>query len=204
MCLDMSGGAYSDFYNRRADWGPSENDITHRFTLGSVYELPFGSGKPYLAVHPLRHVLGGWGIGSVVTLHSGPGFTVGTQVNTTTAFSAGSLRADVLRNPNLPKSERTLDRWFDTTAFQQPAQFMFGNQGVNILRADSTATFDFSVLRNFQITEGKRLQFRGEFLNAFNHPNFDVPGRLLGGAGFGIVSSADPARRIQLGLRMTF
>jgi len=202
--LGNEGGAYSNYYNRRADWGPSENHIPHRFTLGSIYELPFGSGKPYLAVHPLRYVLGGWGIGSVVTWQSGPVFTVGTQVNTTNAFSSGALRADVLRYPNLPGDQRTLARWYDTDAFQQPAIYTFGNQGVNLLRADSLATFDFSVLRNFQITEGKRLQFRGEFLNALNHPTFGVPGRVLGGAGFGIVSGAHPARRIQLGLRMTF
>jgi hypothetical protein len=48
------------------------------------------------------------------------------------------------------------------------------------------------------------VQFRGEFFNAFNHPQFNVPGRVLGGAGFGIVSSASTARTIQLGLRMVF
>jgi hypothetical protein len=130
-------------------------------------------------------------------------FTVGTQVNTTNAFSAGGLRADVLRPPNLPGDQRTLARWYDTDAFRQPEIYLFGNQGINLLRADSLAAFDFSVLRNFRISEGKRLQFRGEFFNGFNHPTFGIPGRVLGGAGFGIVSGASPARRIQLGLRMT-
>jgi hypothetical protein len=202
--LGNQGDQYSDYYNRRADWGPSENDITQRFTFSSVYELPFGTGKPYLATHPLRYLAEGWGIGSVVTLQSGPPFTVGTQVNTTNAFSAGGLRADVLRNPNLPADQRTLMRWFDTDAFRQPELYRFGNQGVNLLRVDGTTQFDFSALRNFRITEGKRLQFRGEFFNAFNHPQFNVPGRVLGGAGFGIVAAARPARTIQLGLRFTY
>ncbi len=202
--LGNEGNSYSNFYNRRADWGPSENDITHRFTWSSVYELPLGKGRAFLTAHPLRHVLGEWGVGSVITMQSGPPFTVATQVNTTNSFSAGPLRADVTRNPNLPAGQRTLARWFDTAAFQQPAAFQFGNQGVNILRSDGTVNFNFSVLRNFSLREGLRLQFRGEFFNAFNHPNFGTPGRTLGGPGFGIVSSADWARRIQLGLRMTF
>ena len=202
--LGNQGDQYSDLYNRRADRGPSENDIPRRFTLSSVYELPFGAGRRYLAAHPLRYLVGDWGVGTMVTLQSGPPFTVGTQVNTTNAFAAGGLRADVLRNPNLPGDQRTLTRWFDTDAFRQPELYRFGNQGVNLLRADGTANFDFSVLRNFRLAESKRVQFRGEFFNLFNHPQFNVPGRVLGGAGFGIVASAPAARVIQLGLRFTF
>ncbi len=202
--LGNEGNAYSDFYNRRADWGPSENDVRHRFTWSSVYELPFGKGRALLATNAARHVLGGWGVGSVVVLQSGPPFTVQTQTNTTNAFSAAGQRADVIRDPNLPGDRRTLSQWFDTGAFQQPAQFRFGNQGVNIVRSDGIVNFDFSVLRNFPLGEPRKLQFRGEFFNAFNHTNFGIPGRTFGGPGFGVVSGSGPARRIQLGLRMTF
>jgi hypothetical protein len=202
--LGAEVGPYSDFYNRRADWGPSTNDIPHRFTWSSVYELPFGTGKRFLPDHPLRHIVGGWGIGSVVTLQSGPPFSVGTQVNTTYSSSAGGLRADVIRDPNLPSDQRSLSGWFDTDAFRQPEPYRFGNQGMNILRADGTNRFDFSVLRNFPIGEGRRLQFRSEFFNAFNHTDFGLPGRTLNGPGFGIISGADRARQIQLGLRLTF
>jgi len=145
--LGDEGGAYSDFYNRRADRGPSENDVRHRFTWSSVYELPLGEGKRFLTDHPARFVLGGWSVGSVITVQSGPPLTVTTQVNTTNAFSAGPLRADVLRNPNLPSSQRTLSRWFDADAFRQPAPFNFGNQAKDILRADGLVDFDFSILR---------------------------------------------------------
>jgi hypothetical protein len=195
---------YSDYYNRRADYGPTENDVRHRFTWSSVYELPFGAKRALLSNSPLRYVVGDWSVGSVVTLQSGAPFTVTTQTNTTNAFSSGNLRADVLRNPNLPSGERRLDRWFDTDAFSQPATYRFGNEGINILRADGKAMFDFSILRNFVFTETKHMQFRAELFNAFNHPNFGNPGHTFGGPGFGIISSADPARRVQLGLRMVF
>ena len=115
-----------------------------------------------------------------------------TQTNTTNAFSAGGLRADVLRDPNLPVDQRNLGQWFDTDAFRQPAQYRFGNQGVNLLRGDGNINFDFSILRNFSFTETKRLQFRAELFNALNHTNFNVPGRVFGAAGFGLVSGSAP------------
>jgi hypothetical protein len=195
---------FSNFYNRRADWGPTGNDIRHRFTLTSVYELPVGKGKKYLADHWLGLIAGNWSLGGLLTLQSGEPFTVNTQVNNTFVFSAGAQRADILRDPNLPNSERTLSRWFDTGAFAQPAQFTFGNQGVNMLRADGIINLDMSILRNFPIKEEMRIQFRGEFFNFTNHPNFGGPGATLNGPGFGIISSAGPGRRIQLGARFIF
>lgn len=202
--LGSQGGAYSDYYNRRADWGPSENDIRHRLTWSGVYELPFGKGKRFLSDSAWRHIVGGWGLGGILTLQSGAPFTVTTQVNT--VFSAaGPLRANVSGDPNLPASDRTLARWFDTSVFSQPAPAVFGNQGVNILRADGVISLNASVQRNFALwSEQSRLQFRAEFFNFANHPNFGVPGRVLGGPGFGIVGSAGPARSVQLGLRLGF
>ena len=202
--VGASGGPYSNYYDRRADRGPSDNDIRHRFTWSSVYEMPLGKGRRFLTQHPLRYIVGDWAIGSVINVQSGPPFTVTTQTNTTNAFSAGGLRADVLRDPNLPVDQRNLGQWFDTDAFRQPAQYRFGNQGVNLLRGDGNINFDFSILRNFSFTETKRLQFRAELFNALNHTNFNVPGRVFGAAGFGLVSGSAPARRIQLGLRLTF
>ncbi len=195
--LGAEGGSYSNYYDRRPDYGPSENDIRHRFTWSSVYEIPSMSNAA-------RYILGGWSVGSVITLQSGPPFTVTTQTNTTNAFSAGALRADVFHNPNLSGSQRTLSRWFDTDAFGQPATFQFGNQAKDLLRSAGLANFDFSVLRNFPIREYAKLQLRGEFFNIFNHPAFGVPGHVLGGPGFGVVSSAGPGRTIQLGLRVAF
>jgi hypothetical protein len=195
---------FSDFYNRRNDWGPTGNDVRHRFTMTNVYDIPVGKGKRFLANHWLGAVAGNWSLGGLLTLQSGEPFTVNTQVNNTFVNSVGAQRADVSRNPNLPNGERTLARWFDTGAFTQPAQFRFGNQGVNILRADGTINLDMSILRNFPIGENKKLQFRGEFFNISNHPNFGGPGATFGGPGFGIISSAAPGRRIQLGARLVF
>ncbi len=202
--VGAEGGVYSNFYNRRADWGPSENDIRHRLTWSGVYELPFGKGKKYLTDSALRYIFGGWGLGGIMTLQSGAPFTVNTQVNSVYS-AAGALRADVTSNPNLPNDAKTLARWFDTSVFSQPAAAKFGNQGVNILRADGVINVNLSVQRNFGLwSEQSKLQFRAEFFNLANHANFGIPGRSFGGPGFGLVGSAGPARSIQLGLRLAF
>ena len=195
---------FSDFYNRRADWGPTGNDIRNRFTMTSVYDIPIGRGKKYLSNSRLGAVVGNWTLGGLMTIQSGEPFTVNTQVNTTFVNSAGAQRADVARNPNLANSQKTLDRWFDTSAFAQPAQFKFGNQGVNIVRGDGVFNLDASILRNFPIRESMKVQIRGEFFNITNHPNFGNPGATLNGPGFGIVSGAGAGRRIQLGARFVF
>jgi len=202
--LGDEGNAYSNLYNRQADYGPAENDIRHRFTWSSVFQLPFGKGRRFSGKSPLGPVLSNWTLGAVATWQSAAPFTVRTQTNSTQAFSAGALRADVIRNPNLPSDQRTLVRWFDTAALQQPATYLFGNQGINTLRGDSITVINCSIIRNFRIAEKKQLQFRGELFNVVNHPNFGLPGRVFEGPGFGIISSARMARQVQLGLRFTF
>jgi hypothetical protein len=197
-------GVYQDYYNRAADYGPAGNDIRHRLTMSSVYELPVGPGRRFLASHWLGHVVGGWSIGVLGTLQSGPPFTVTTQTNSSNAFSAGALRANVSGDPSLPTSERTLGGWFNTAAFSQPAPFTFGNSGRGILRGDGVVNFDLSLAKHVELARGKGLQLRVEAFNAFNHPNFGLPGHTFGAPNFGIVSSASSGRTIQLGLRATF
>ncbi len=198
------GAAYSNHYNRRADYGPSSNDIRHRLTFSSVYQIPVGAGRRFLSDHPLRNVVGGWQLGAVMTAQTGAPATVQTTTNNTFAFSSGAQRADVIRDPNLDAGQRSLSRYFDTDAFRQPAINQFGNQGVGLVRAPGIFTLNMSIIRVFRIKEQALLQFRGEFFNLPNHPNFGVPNHVFEGPGFGLVDSARPARQVQLGMRLTF
>jgi Carboxypeptidase regulatory-like domain len=195
---------YANYYDRSSDYGPSGNDIRHRFTISSVYELPVGRGKRYLAKGPLGLIAGNWSVGVLTLMQTGPPVTITTQTSTTNVFSAGGQRADMLRDPNLKSSERTLDRWFDTSAFVQPAAFTFGTSGRGVIRGDGIVNIDISLLKNFFFAEQKGLQFRLEMFNAFNHPDFGLPGTTFGGPGFGVVSSARGGRNIQVGLRLVF
>jgi len=197
-------GTYSDYYNRKADYGPSANDVTHRVNFHWLYEFPFGKGKRWLPGSPLGYVVGGWSIGNVATIQTGAPNTITTQTNNCNCFSTGGQRPQALSNPNLSSDQRSVTRWFDTSAFAQPAAYTFGNAGVGIVRGPGIVNLDFSLLRKFRITERIGAEFRGEFFNAFNHTNLGNPGAAFGSAGFGVISSAGPARQIEVGVRILF
>lgn len=202
--LGSGAGPYSDFYNRRLDYGPSDNDVRHRMTMSSVYELPYGKGKRWGNDNPLRYVIGDWAVGGIALVQTGAPVTIATQVDTRFNFAAGALRADVARDPNLPGDARSVSRWFDTSAFSQPANFRNGTAGPGIVRAPGKVNFDMSLLRNFPIGENRKFQLRGEFFNLFNKANFAPPGATLGAPGFGVIGAADPGRRVQLGARLVW
>jgi len=195
---------FQDYYNRKLDKGPSTIDIVHRFVCSSVYDLPFGMGRRWLGKGALSRLFGGWTVGTIASMQGGGPFTVTMQTNSTNAFAAGGQRANVVRDPNLPVSERRVDHWFDTDAFVAPPPYTFGNAGRGIIRADGRVNFDFSISKNFSLRERSRLQFRGELFNAFNHPDFDPPGHIMGSADFGTITSATDPRTVQLSLRLTF
>lgn len=121
------------------------------------------------------------------------------------AFSGGAFRPDRLRNGNLPGDQRNADRWYDVSAFALPARHTFGNSGRNVLRAPGYINLDLLVGRNFQITESKRLELRGEFFNFTNsvhlgRPHWTVTSDTAGT----IIDTASPNRQIQIGLRFVF
>jgi hypothetical protein len=121
------------------------------------------------------------------------------------ANTGGVGRPDRLRDGNLPSGERTIDRWFDVSAFALPAPFTFGNSGRFVLRAPGLVNVDLLLSRNFNITEGTRLEFRGEFFNATNSVHFAAPNVTIGNPAAGSIRGTSvPNRQIQLGLRLVF
>lgn len=199
-----TGFGYSNYYDRRSDYGPSANDIPHRLSVSSVYELPFGKGRRYFNTPVAGTIFGNWNVGVVAILQSGPPVTITTQANNTLAFSSGAQRANVTGDPILANDEKTLARWFNTAAFSQPAAKTFGTAGRGIVRADGIVTLDVSLRKNFFFTERRVFQFNMEFFNAFNHPNFGLPNASFGSPGFGSVASAGSARTLQAGLRFAY
>jgi hypothetical protein len=191
--------SYMDAYNRRLDKGLSGTDVPHRTVLSALYEIPRLRGHRYL-----NAIAGGWKFGAFATWQSGATFTVTTLANTTNAFSAGALRPDVVANPKLAPAERSLQRWFNTDVFRNPALFKFGTAPRSVLRGPFQKTVDLTLAKEFSVSESWRLDLRSEFYNAFNHANFDLPGRTLGAADFGEILSARPGRTVQLGLRLSF
>jgi hypothetical protein len=131
----------------------------------------------------------------VQTLQSGPPFTVVTAANTTNAFPAGPLRPDLAGDPALPAGERTLSRWFNTSAFVNPAPFAFGNSPRSVLRGPGVMTTDVTLEKSVGVRGRMRLDVRVEAYNVFNRANFNIPGYTLGAAD--LVSSPARERRGQ-------
>jgi hypothetical protein len=115
-------------------------------------------------------------------------------------------RPNVVGNPVLSASQRTLRRWFNTDAFAvfNPAPQAFGNEGVGVMRGPGYVNFDFTLAKNFNVTERVRFQFRTELFNAFNRANFGPPNIARDSSGFGQILSASNARIIQFGLKLYF
>ena len=101
-------------------------------------------------------------------------------------------------------SNQTLQRWFNTSAFAQPAPFTFGNapRVMSTVRAPGLQTFDLCIQKWFNITEFLRLQFRAEMFNAFNRANFYAPDSNFNDAAFGRISATLPPRDVQFGLKL--
>jgi len=192
-------GSYSDAYNRRLDKARSGSDVPHRLMLTLLYEVP-----TFRNHNLVNKVAGGWKVGLLETAQSGSVFTVVNVANTTNAFPAGSMRPNILRDASLSGDQRSVDRWFDTTAFVAPPFFTFGNSPRSGLRSAPLLTTDMTLEKSFRIREQWKFDLRGEFYNILNHANFNAPGHTLGGPGFGVVSSARPGRTVQLAARLSF
>jgi hypothetical protein len=190
-------GSYMDAYNRKLDKGRSGSDIPHRAVVTLLYSVPAFAGHRWL-----NRAVGGWQAGLLNVMQSGEPFTVFDSVNTSNAFPAGTMRPNLIGDPNA--APRTLAQLFNTAAFQSAAPFTFGNSPRSVLRGPSWKNVDLTLSKNFKVSDRFATELRGEFFNTLNHPRFDAPGHTLGTPDFGLISSAEPARTVQLAMRVVF
>jgi hypothetical protein len=199
--------------NLRLERGLSPHDVRNRFVFSYGYELPFGRGKAFLdgGSKAVEAILGGWQLNGVTTLQSGRHFTFGNSFDAANTGSSNA-RANHLRKEGLSRSERSLARFFDTSAFAVPDPFSFGNAGRNTGEGPGQVNFDFSVFKNFPFNSDATghfrpnyIQFRAEFFNIANTPQFQIPNRVLGTPQFGTVTDVvNTARQTQLALKFYF
>ena len=184
---------------------PGENalssfDHRHQFVGSAAYEFPFQRN----AGGWREGLLGHWRLNGIVTIQSGAPFTVNITDDQANIGAGPAQRPDMLRTPNLPRGERTVDRWFDTDAFVLQAPFTFGSAPRNPVFAPGYANVDVSLAKNWLLADGGRLEFRWEIFNVLNRANFDLPNRFFGSPNFGRIFSALNAREMQFGLRYSF
>lgn len=129
----------------------------------------------------------------------------GHSFNQDTTNVGGASRGDVIGELNLPTSQRTIDRWFNTAAIGPGKSGVLDNAGRNLIWGPGTTAFDFSLSRRFVLPwEGDYLQFRFEAFNFTNTPVFGRPNTSIGRPAAGRITTASEPRRIQFGLKWIF
>lgn len=195
-------------FDLAAEHGPSLFDARHRFVASGSWEPRVRQDAP----GALRHAVNGWQL-NVIAMHNSPTpFTisdstnVSLQANSPPISGFAASRPDAISDPNA--GPHTVDQWLSRGAFARlnpvTQAGRFGNAGRNIGRGPSLTNFDLSLVRNFQLTEAMRLQFRAESFNVANHANFGLPVSDLNSTNFGRIFSAAPPRLMQFALKLNF
>lgn len=192
-----------DPYDREASYGPG-GYVPHLSKLHFIADLPFGKGRRWGNRDGLADkILGGWTLsGFAVLFQSGGPLTITWNGDPANVGRSGA-RPDRIASGKI--EDPTMDKYFDTAAFVPPRQYTFGNSGTGILFAPSSQRFDAALQKAFVLTERTTLQFRTEWFDAFNHPNWAAPQTVANGLNFGkITTKSHSPRVIQFALRLAF
>jgi hypothetical protein len=181
----------------------SDQDRTHRIAITSLYELPFGQGRRWGSSMNgvVSKIISGWQVQGIYTGQTGAPLGFGN------AIFVGNLQDIVL-----PRSQRTVERWFNTAAGFDTSSARQLDRNLRTLstrfsgiRGDGGNNWDLSVIKNTEISEGIRLQFRAEAINALNHPQFLAPNTTPTSTAFGTVTDEWTwPRVIQFGMKILF
>src|SRR2546426_615621 len=200
--------------DRHQRWGPADFDRTQRFVLTYLWEIPHPQGIGIVR----QRLLGGWAFSGVTIFQSGLALTITDPQGGTIFGFAGTSRAQLCSGTSpsqVPTSggvEDRLNNYFNASAFCPPPTIGdgtgYGNTGRGAFRGPHQANFDMALTKMTKVgglSEAASLQFRTEFFNAFNHPQFGNPGTTVGSPSFGKIGSTSVAPRlIQFALKYIF
>ena len=197
----LSAAGAQNILNLKAEKGLADLDHRQRFTVASVYELPFAKNSHGF----VKHVFSGWATDGIIQLQSGLPMTPQFSGDISQMGTNQALRPDLVCNPNLERGQQTVDRFFNTSCLVQQTPLRYGTSGRSVITGPGTIGIDLAARKNFTFRSEKwRLQFRSEFFNAVNHANWNPPGKLLGNSALGRITSARDPRIIQFGLKLGF
>jgi hypothetical protein len=184
-----------DSYNLKNDRALSDFDARHRLVFNAIYDLPFRGNR----------LVEGWQLATIVQFQSGSPINVVTS-NSTVNGIGNTLRPDVTGPITMIRS---VEKWFDTSVFTAVPRF--GSLGRNVVIGPGFSNTDFAIIKNTKLHEAFRMQFRAEFFDLFNHPNFGAPGTVVGTPSFGQITStrfptgeSGSSRQIQFAVKITF
>jgi outer membrane receptor protein involved in Fe transport len=195
-------------FDLAAERGRSMFDARHRFVLSYQWSLPWWkNGTSWY-----QRAFGKWQVNGITTFMSGTPFTVFDPQDVSLEGTAPEIsgfstnRPDLVGNPN--DAPHTVQEWFNIHAFQRldpvTQAGQFGNAGRNIVEGPGFAQWDFSAFKNILLAESKQLQFRAEFFNLFNHPNFRLPDSDISSPTFGQIREALSPRLVQFALKFIY
>jgi len=204
-------GFTGDWYNRSNTKGSANFDRRHRFVVSYIYELPHIAKSSAV----VDRVVNGWAVSGVTTIQSGTPFSITDSSAATIAgatsyaqFINGKSASDARLSG---RTQDRINRYFDTSVFGPPPAVGngtgFGNAGRDILYGPGQINFDMALRKNFRMrSESQNLEFRSEFFNIFNHPQFGNPSASrTTPASFGVISTTVVAPRIiQFALKYQF
>ena len=170
--------------------------------MNYLWELPFGRRRKWLRSGPAEWIAGGWQVAGLTTMTTGQPLAIRGANN-----NAANRPNSVGRSAKLDSSQRSVNRWFDTSAFVGPPLFTYGNVGRVLpeVRAPGIVNFDFGMHKFFAIREKARVQLRAEAFNVFNHVNLGPPNLNFVSTAFGVIgSTSTPPRLLQLGVKVIF
>ena len=209
-----NGRPLGDQNSERQRWGLASFDRTHRFIFSGTWTLP----EPPAGI--ARAIFGGWHLAAVTTIQSGTALTIGVT-NARNVFGISGDRAELAGNCG--KSQivspgsigSKLNDYFKRSCFANPPVISpdgigtaFGNSGTGIVAGPGQANLDLAISKWFAVSwphEKSSIEFRSEFFNAFNHPQFSNPDTNFSSPTFGVITSTSVNPRvIQLALRFLF
>ncbi len=207
--LGFHGGGYARNWNH-PEWekGPSDFDQKFRFVNSISYTLPIGKGQRFLGnLNGIGNFLiGGWELQGIQSFTSGTPLTITASIGEANTDGETEERPNRVQGVPLYPSNQNASLWYNPAAFTATAFGTYGNAGRNIIYTAPQIGIDTSVFKDFAFSDRAKLQFRSEFFNMINHPNFRVDSlnNNFDSAGAGSYAGANPARQIQFALKMIF
>lgn len=204
---------WQNTWNPKAEWSPCYYDSTNILSAFAIYDLPVGQGKTYgkNMNKAANAIVGGWTVSPIISTYSG--FPLAPYGNDNSGTNSRGARPDC--NAIIPIQGRVPAapglgggfQWFlnNNNALTNAAAGTFGSCPASLgwLRGPGYFNVDLGLMKNIQMTERFKLQFRSDFLNTFNNVNLNAPNTGVG-SGIGLIQSAQPPRNIQFALKLYY
>ncbi|MGH9452814.1 MAG: TonB-dependent receptor, partial [Terriglobia bacterium] len=191
----IAGTSAQDVYATNQDYGNTYMNVPQVLSFSYTYNLPsYQSGRSWKS-----SVLGGWRYAGMTTIQSGFSLTPGLSV----PFQGLATRPNRVANSTV-SGPKTVQEWFNTTAFAAPAYGYFGTAAPGSIQGPGSVDFDMALYKDVHITERNVFEFRAEGFNIFNHTNFSGVQTAVGAGNYGQVTSALDPRIFEFSLRYQF